>query len=117
MASHVPPPENDGGGASATASRTAWISAVTLSGKSVEERHRWHSPTGVVVDVMLEEVDPPRILRIVGHRLLLRRLNFVGTLSVVLGASVSDSRSRLATTSPTGEVRTRGQRPLRSDLI
>src|SRR5258706_12903439 len=32
MASHLPPPEKDGGGAAATASRTAWIRAAILSG-------------------------------------------------------------------------------------
>src|SRR5258706_6778246 len=33
MASHLPPPEKDGGGAAATASRTAWICAAILSGR------------------------------------------------------------------------------------
>src|SRR5260370_12966970 len=33
MAFHLPPPEKDGGGAAATASRTAWICAAILSGR------------------------------------------------------------------------------------
>src|SRR5258706_10114846 len=61
MASHLPPPEKDGGGAAATASRNRLDLCRYLVRQAIEELDRGRRARRVVVLVALEEVDQPRL--------------------------------------------------------